>query len=35
MQTAMRMAPVSCYDHILASNNGACGGDTGGVEAND
>lgn len=21
MQTAMRMAPVSCYDHILASNN--------------
>ena len=24
----MRMAPVSCYDHILASNNGACGGDT-------
>ena len=35
MQTTMRSDPVFGYDHILASNDGACGGDTGGVQAND
>ena len=34
MQTAIRSDPVFGYDHILASNDGACGEDTGGVCTN-